>query len=469
MDLKHPTHNSRNKSSNKNIYELPSTRRRKAARRRQTVILFLLMFGIGAILYVVTGDRDIFEATKPITKPEYSLAPATFDDPQPDVIISSKRETISCAIESGATITSLLGNYFSPAEIHIIATKAKPVFPLHKLCAGHQYSIELENEQFISFRYDIDAEEQLIIEKKGTDFSIERKPIPYTVELESIGTAIESSLFSSVAAIGESSELAMKIMDIFAWDIDFIRDIRSGDYFCAIVEKRYRDGKLEGYGRLLGAYFNNNGEDFYAFYFADGNNNGYYDEQGKSLRKAFLKAPLSYTRISSGYTKRRFHPVLNKWKPHLAIDYAAPTGTPVKAIADGTVIRKSYDRNNGNMIRLRHPNSYESTYIHLSKFRRGIKKGKRVKQGDVIGYVGSTGLATGPHLDFRIFKNGTPINPLKLKSTPAQPIPEQRRDEFNSMVANMRQRLQQISEKTQQENLSRTATTKEGANAANAL
>ncbi|MFO7831310.1 MAG: peptidoglycan DD-metalloendopeptidase family protein [Desulfuromonadaceae bacterium] len=461
--------NARNKSRGRNQYELPSTKKRKAARRRQSMVLFLLLIGIGTLLYFFTQDKSLYETEVVQPIDPNILQPAVFDDPLPEAIIETRRETISCAVESGETSTNLLGHYFSPAEILEIARKAKPVFPLHKLCAGHQYSIELEEEEFISFRYDIDSEEQLVIEKREGEIHIERQSIPYDIEVESIGTEIESSLFGSIAAIGESSQLAINIMDIFAWDIDFIRDIRQGDYFSAIVEKRYRNGKLEGYGDVLAAHFSNQGEDFYAYYYANDGSGGYYDEHGQSLRKAFLKAPLSYTRISSGYTNRRYHPVLNEWRPHLAVDYAAPTGTPVKAIADGSVVRKSYDRNNGNLIRLRHPNAYESTYIHLSKFGRGIKKGVRVKQGDIIGYVGSTGLATGPHLDFRVFKNGSPINPLKIKATPAEPIASHNKTEFADTVDMLHERLALKSEQIQKSVSSRMAAVKEDSDTATTL
>lgn len=461
--------NSRRKARDRNLYELPSTKKRKAARRRQSMVLFLFLIGIGTLLYFFTQDKNLHEDEVPQPVDQHTLQPAVFDDPLPEAIIETRRETISCAVESGETITNLLGHYFSPAEILQIARKAKPVFPLYKLCAGHQYSIELEEEEFISFRYDIDSEKQLIIEKKDGEINIESKPIPYDIEIESIGTEIESSLFGSVAAIGESSQLAINIMNIFAWDIDFIRDIRQGDYFSAIVEKRFRNGKLEGYGDVLAAHFSNQGEDFYAYYYANDGSGGYYNQHGQSLRKAFLKAPLSYTRISSGYTNRRYHPVLNEWRPHLAVDYAAPTGTPVKAIADGSVARKSYDRNNGNMIRLRHPNAYESTYIHLSRFGRGIKKGTRVKQGDTIGYVGSTGLATGPHLDFRVFKNGTPINPLKIEATPAEPIATHNKEEFADTVDRMRESLMLKSERIRESINSRMATVREESDTATTL
>ncbi|MBN2644052.1 MAG: peptidoglycan DD-metalloendopeptidase family protein [Desulfuromonadaceae bacterium] len=406
-------------------------------RRRQNTLLFLVLASIGLVVFFATRQDSVPSATPKAEIPR----PATFQEPPPSAIIQIQRETICEAVQPGQTITAILGSYFSPSEILTIAQQSKPVFPLSQLCAGHPYRIEIENENFVSFYYDIDKDDQLLIRKEGDTFLIERQPIPYTVEVETIAATIDSSLFGSVAAIGESSELAARLMDIFAWDIDFIRDIREGDYFVALVEKRYRDGNLAGYGDLLAAEFSNQGRSYFAIYFNDGSTSSYFDEQGKSLRKAFLKAPLSYTRISSGYTKRRFHPVLNKWKPHLAIDYAAPTGTPIRAVADGTITQKSYDKSNGNKIRIRHPNSYETTYIHMSKFAKGMKKGRHVSQGEVIGYVGMTGIATGPHLDFRVFKNGQPINPLKMESTPAAPVTSARQAEFDQLIGRLQHDL----------------------------
>jgi murein DD-endopeptidase MepM/ murein hydrolase activator NlpD len=401
-------------------------------RRRQNTTLFLILASIAVVLFFsINSDNP-----EPIAQPNLdAISPATFREPAAESIIQRKLETICQKVQPGDTITAILGHYFSPADILVIAQQSKNVFPLSKLCAGHPYKIEIENDSFVNFYYDIDHREQLLIQQQNGQFNISRQPIAYDIKVETICATINSSLFSTVAELGESSELASKIMDIFAWDIDFIRDIRQGDYFIALVEKRYRDGNLAGYGNLLAAEFNNRGQSYYAFGFRDkGETLSFFDENGKSLRKAFLKAPLKYSRISSGYTNRRFHPVLNTWKPHLAIDYAAPVGTPVKAVADGIVTQKSYDRNNGNKIRLRHNNSYETTYIHLSKFARGIKKGARVKQGEVIAYVGATGLATGPHLDFRVFKNGRAINPLKIKSTPAQPIAQANKAAFAELV-----------------------------------
>jgi murein DD-endopeptidase MepM/ murein hydrolase activator NlpD len=242
---------------------------------------------------------------------------------------------------------------------------------------------------------------------------------------------IESSLFEAVTSTGESEVLAMNLADIFAWDIDFILDIRQGDSFQALVEKRYREGQPAGYGRILAAEFTNQGTTFQAFLYQDGDRRAdYYDSEGQSLRKAFLKAPLSFSRISSGFTTRRFHPITKTWKAHPAIDYAAPTGTPIKSVGDGVIIKKGYTSGNGNYIKIRHNSSYETMYLHMKGFAKNISQGKRVAQGQTIGYVGSTGLATGPHLCFRMFKNGSPVNPARVKAAAAQPIDKANRANF---------------------------------------
>ncbi|MEJ2199794.1 MAG: peptidoglycan DD-metalloendopeptidase family protein, partial [Desulfuromonadaceae bacterium] len=238
-----------------------------------------------------------------------------------------------------------------------------------------------------------------------------------------------------VAELGEEPELALALADIFAWDVDFVRDIRVGDAFSARVEKRYREGKPAGYGRILAAEFFNRGERYLAVLFKDGDQPAsYYDAGGKSVRKAFLKAPLAFSRISSGFSMKRFHPIAKTWRAHPAIDYAAPTGTPIKAVGDATISQIGYSKYNGNYIKLRHTGSYETLYLHMSRFAKGMKRGKKISQGTVIGYVGATGLATGPHLCFRMFKNGNPVNPYKIKTPAAQPISSAHMEEFKSMI-----------------------------------
>jgi len=215
----------------------------------------------------------------------------------------------------------------------------------------------------------------------------------------------------------------MDLTDIFAWDINFFTDIRDGDTYTVLYEKYYVGDTFKGYGRVIAARFINQGQKHVAVYFNDGNGTrGYYDEKGKPIQKLFLKAPLNYRRISSGFTYHRMHPVFHKVRPHLGVDYAAPTGTPVVALGDGKIIFKGWSNGFGESIRIKHRNGYISYYGHFSRYARGMKKEKKVDQGQVVGYVGMTGVATGPHLDFRIKYNGKFINPLKLKSVTGPPL-----------------------------------------------
>ncbi len=336
---------------------------------------------------------------------------------------SIREHLVNGVVQPGETFSSLLQEYLSAQQVHLLAEQSRDTFPLSRLRAGQPYRFCLENDRLVSILYEIDREVQLCIHCAENGFAIEKQPIPYSVQTEVVRGTINYSLFDAVAAGGEGPGLAIALADIFAWDIDFIRELQPGDHFSALVEKRFRDGRFAGYGQILAAEFHNKGKNFQAILFKESEQTaGYYTPSGESVRKAFLKVPLNFTRISSGYTKRRFHPVLHIWKPHLAIDYAAPVGTPIRTVGDGTIIKKSYDRANGNLLRIRHANGYETTYIHMSKYGKGMQVGRQVSQGEVIGYVGSTGLATGPHLDFRMFKNGQAINPAKIQSIASAPV-----------------------------------------------
>lgn len=402
----------------KHRFIFPDVRRRR--RRRKALVALLALTVLAFFLIrgpeyepVSAGEEEVVAETA-TEETENEETPA--EESPRDLALDG-------VVQPGETFSSLLQEYLSPGQISDLAARSRKVFPLSQLRAGQPYSLALQDDSLVSFIYDIDREHQLSIRCEGEGCDVDRVAIPYTVQTETIYGTISSSLFEAVAESNESTELAVALADIFAWDIDFIRDIQEGDAFSAMVEKRYRDGQPAGYGRILAAEFNNQGKPYQAILFQDGDNPPqYYTPDGKGMRKAFLKAPLDFTRISSGFTKNRFHPVLRVWRPHLAIDYAAPTGTPVRTVADGTVVKRSYDRSNGNLVRVRHANGYETTYIHLNKFAKGLKVGKRLKQGELVGYVGSTGIATGPHLDFRMFKNGRPINPATVKSTTADPV-----------------------------------------------
>jgi murein DD-endopeptidase MepM/ murein hydrolase activator NlpD len=224
--------------------------------------------------------------------------------------------------------------------------------------------------------------------------------------------------------------IALSLSEIYAWSIDFY-GLQKGDKFRVVYEENFVYGKSIGIGRIFAAQFVHTKEDFYAFQFTQNNEDSYFDDKGKSLKKAFLKAPLKFNRISSSFSAHRFHPVLKIYRPHFGIDYAAPTGTPVVSIGDGTVIAKAYQAaGGGNYVKIKHNSVYTTSYMHLSGYGPGISNGVRVRQGQVIGYVGMTGLASGPHLDFRVFFNGSPMDPLKVKAPPTEPVAEKNMKDY---------------------------------------
>ncbi len=392
-------------------------------------------------------DKDNVVKNNPVDKTNQTVSKQNKTDIRKDLVIndqktnkespikSTQTKVVKDVVQSGDTITEILSDYLTVPEIHVLDKRCRDVFSLQKIKTGHAYRVVLEKRQLQRFEYEIDSEHKLLIHvDKNRDFSVSKTKIHYTVKNEIIKGTIKNNLFKAMKTSGESSYLAIALADIFAWDIDFIRDIRTGDSFKLIVEKRYRKGSFDNYGDILAAQFNNQGQKFMAFLYELDGRAEYFNAQGKSVRKTFLKAPLHFTRISSGYSMHRKHPILNVVRPHQGIDYAAPTGTPIKTVADGVVICRRYARHAGRYVKVRHCNSYVTVYNHMSRFARGIKRGSKVKQGEVIGYVGSTGLATGPHLDYRVKQNGRYRNPLKIKSDPAKPIPQSEMKQFQSKI-----------------------------------
>jgi murein DD-endopeptidase MepM/ murein hydrolase activator NlpD len=258
---------------------------------------------------------------------------------------------------------------------------------------------------------------------KDGDISAEKKAYEFSTHLRTASGAITNSLYLACKEQDIPVEVGDQMANVFAWDIDFHRDMQRGDFFKVIYEERVRFDGMKKIGRIVAAEFSNQGKSHYAFMFR--NEDGkpdYFDENGKSLRKQLLKAPLSYSRISSNFSHRRFHPVLHHYAPHLGIDYAAPIGTPVMATGDASVLETGHNNANGRYIKLRHANGYTTYYLHLSRFAKGVHPGARVRQGEVIGYVGKSGYATGPHLDYRVKKGNTFVNPRKISLPPAAPV-----------------------------------------------
>jgi murein DD-endopeptidase MepM/ murein hydrolase activator NlpD len=260
--------------------------------------------------------------------------------------------------------------------------------------------------------------------------SVEVRKRDIQTRMRHVEGVIQGSLYETLRKQGASPALAVTLSEVYAWQIDFYR-IQRGDAFKVFFEEETMDGKSIGVGRIQSAWFKHAGKEFVALYFEQDGKGDYYDAEGNSLRKAFLKAPLSYSRISSRFTNRRFHPVLKRNIPHHGTDYAAPTGTPIRAVGDAVVSKARYDNANGNHVRLKHNGTYETGYLHMSRIAPGIRAGARVTQGQIIGYVGSTGLATGPHLCYRFWVNGVPADPHKVEFPSSTPIASEYRAAFN--------------------------------------
>jgi murein DD-endopeptidase MepM/ murein hydrolase activator NlpD len=305
-----------------------------------------------------------------------------------------------------------------------LVQSARPVFDFRRLRAGNLLTVGRSIADGLrEVSYQIDAEQLLRITSLQGTLRAEVAPIPVTTEAAGVFGRIEDSLFDAVIQAGEGPELALRLADIFGWDLDFYTDTRPGDTFRLTVEKKkYLDGQLASYGRIFAAEYVNGSRPYQAVLFHDPNGKpAYYTPEGKSLQKAFLRSPLKFSApITSRFSRSRFHPILKRYRPHLGVDYGAPTGTPVQAIAEGRVVSAGYAGEAGRTVQIRHTNGYETYYCHLSRIFVGV--GQHVAQGERIGLVGATGLATGPHLDFRLRRHGAFVNFATLTLPPAQPV-----------------------------------------------
>ena len=317
-------------------------------------------------------------------------------------------------------------------ELFSLKEASANIHRLKDVSPGRPYKIIVDDDSHIKkFIYWIDDDNILNITRTEEGFHALKKNIEYETKTTYIGGIIENHLVGSLGEGKENLMLALQLSDILAWDIDFSTDLRDGDTFKIIVESCYLNNEFKKYGNVLAVEFINNGQTYHAYRFVQDGQIDYYDDDGKSLRRSFLKAPLSFRRISSRFTRSRYHPILKIYRPHLGVDYAAPTGTPVSSVGDGTVIFAGYKGQNGKIVIIRHPNGYTTYYGHFSRIAKGIKHGVKVRQGQLIGYVGMTGLATGPHLDYRIKKHNRFVNPLTLELPRGRSIPKTALSVFN--------------------------------------
>ncbi|MBR5845946.1 MAG: peptidoglycan DD-metalloendopeptidase family protein [Rikenellaceae bacterium] len=330
-------------------------------------------------------------------------------------------------VGDGQTMGGLLGGFGVSAQmVDKLNTASKEIFPLNKVRAGNRYTAFLEEDTaglrtLRHLAYEKNAIDYVVFNFMTDSVSVVEGAKEVTTIRERDTVTITSSLWGAIMEANLPFELAAEMEDIYQWSIDFF-SIQKGDRFTVIYDRQMVDTVDVGLGRVWGAEFVQGGKTYYAIPFKQGEKIQYWDEQGNSLRKALLKAPLKYSRISSRFTYRRLHPVHRVYRAHTGVDYAAPSGTPVVAVADGVVVFKGWGGGGGNTLKIKHAGNLQSGYLHLRGYAKGIKQGSRVSQGDVIGYVGSTGTSTGPHLDFRLWRNGTPIDPLKVPSEPSEPI-----------------------------------------------
>ena len=321
--------------------------------------------------------------------------------------------------------------------IDYIARYTRDTFDVRKIRTGNKYSIICTNdssEKALYFAYEISASTFVLYHLTDSLYA-KRGAKEINIITDSTSGVIQSSLWNALVEKNADPNLANDLSEIYAWTIDFF-GVQKGDKYKAIFEQYYVEEQYISLGKVQAAKFYHGGKNRYAFYFEQNGSGDYFDEEGNSLQRTFLKAPLRFSRISSGFSNSRMHPVLKIRRPHHGIDYAAPSGTPVYTVGDGVIIKKGYQkRGGGNYVKVKHNGTYSTTYMHLKGYAKGIKVGRHVKQGDLLGYVGSTGLATGPHLDFRFYRNGKAVNPLKVESPPSKPIDPAYQIAFDSVVS----------------------------------
>lgn len=335
-------------------------------------------------------------------------------------------------------LSNILSNYgVSYQTIDKLAREYKDIFDVRQIKVGNPYAIFQTKDsvpKITHFVYEKSQWEYVVYDFRN-DVEIFTGLKPVRTETKTAHGIVNSSLWNTMTENGYNPILSIELSDIYAWSIDFF-GIAKGDKFRVVYEENYVDSISIGISKIIAAEFKHLGKNYFAIPFSQDSILSFYDEHGESLRKAFLKAPLKYPRISSGYSLKRYHPVLKYYRPHQGVDYAAPYGTPVHTIGDGTITKRGYQKSGGgNYLYIKHNSVYTTVYMHLSKFAKGMNTGKRVTQGETIGYVGATGVATGPHLDFRVYKNGKLVNPLKVKAPPVKPVAKENLDAFNKKKA----------------------------------
>ncbi len=348
-------------------------------------------------------------------------------------------------VEHNENLSGLMAKLVPSQLIDRISKDTREVFDVRRIRVGNQYawiSTKSDSLKALYFIYEINDFDYVVYDLRDSlKVYLDHKNV--VKKIKTVSGTIYSSLWNTFADKKLDIGLAMAMADMYAWTIDFYA-LQKGDQFKLIYEEMYVDDEFIKTGRILAGVFSGGGKDFYAFGFEQEGRERYFNATGESLERSFLKAPLHFSRISSRFSRARMHPILRIVRPHFGVDYSAPSGTPVVALGDGRVSEAGWKGGYGRFIAIRHNSSYMTTYAHLSGFAQGLKQGSMVKQGQLIAFVGSSGLATGPHLDFRVYKNGTPIDPLKMESPPANPVNTDKHAAFEALVKKLKPELDSI-------------------------
>ncbi|SFQ88174.1 Murein DD-endopeptidase MepM and murein hydrolase activator NlpD, contain LysM domain [Halopseudomonas formosensis] len=353
-------------------------------------------------------------------------------------------EWTTMTVDAGDTLSILFQNAgLSANTLHAVINSSQEAKAFTRLRVGQQVEFKLDNEgQLLAMRSPVNSLETIRIDRDGDSYSFSKDVIePEVAEKFASGT-IDSSLFVAAQNAGLSHNLTMQMANIFGYDVDFAKEIRQGDRFEVLYEEKQVDGERVGTGNILAARFTNRGNTYTAVRYTDANGHtSYYRADGTSMRKAFIRTPVEFARISSRFNPGRRHPVLNKIRAHKGVDYAAPTGTPIKATGDGRVVHVGRKGGYGNTVVIKHGQTYQTLYAHMSRYASGIRVGSNVSQGQIIGYVGATGLATGPHLHYEFQINGVHVDPLSVRLPASDPIPQRERSAFlalsNQLMASL--------------------------------
>jgi murein DD-endopeptidase MepM/ murein hydrolase activator NlpD len=392
--------------------------------KKNKILIIALVLLLAGVLFVYIGLRDTKDS-QDIVKSDEEPVEEVYQPLMKYGINVDSLILVKEKVRKNENLSDILLRYDVPYKrIHELATNTKDVFDVRKIRSGNKYTLikrqDTTQSNLLYFVYEESATSYVV-------YSFEDSISAYRGEKEverRIAYAqgqIESSLWNALVEAESDPFVAVELSEVYAWVIDFF-GIQKGDQFTIKYEQLYVEGEKIGVGRVLSSLFHHMGNDYYSFYYTQDSVGDYFDEEAQSLQRTFLKAPLKYRRISSKFSNSRLHPILKIRRPHHGVDYAAPKGTPVVSIGDGVVTKARKSGGAGKMVKVKHNGTYTTAYLHLSGYGKGVKEGAHVKQGQIIGYVGSTGLSTGPHLDFRVYKNGQAIDPLKMKSPPAKPV-----------------------------------------------